>query len=107
MTRLGENSRMIFLGDTKQKDIKNKKDSALEFLFDQFSEVRSVGVVSLGLDDVVRNPLIKDIEEVFDRFEDKVNKESKPKVHPVRPKTKTPLKYRWLRLKSTIKKLFK
>lgn len=107
MTRLGENSRMIFLGDTKQKDIKNKKDSALEFLFDQFSDVNKIGVVSLGLEDVVRNPLIKDIERVFDKVEEKTKKESQPQHHPIRPKAKTPLKYRWLRLKSSVKKLFR
>jgi len=107
MTRLGENSRMIFLGDMKQKDIKNKKDSALEFLFDQFSNINKIGVVSLGLEDVVRNPLIKEIESVFDKVESKSKKESQPQNHPVREKNTTPLKYRWLRIKSGFKKFFK
>ena len=107
MTRLGENSRMIFLGDMKQKDIKNKKDSALEFLFEQFSNINKIGVVSLGLEDVVRNPLIKEIESVFDEVESKSKKESQPQNHPVVEKNNTPLKYRWLRIKSGFKKFFK
>ena len=107
MTRLGENSRMVFLGDMKQKDIKNKKDSALEFLFEQFSNINKIGVVSFTLDDVVRNPLIKDIEEVFDRVEEKSKKESQPKDQPSQERSKTPLKYRWMRLKSSVQKLFK
>jgi len=107
MTRLGENSRMVFLGDMKQKDIKDKKDSALEFLFEQFSHLDKIGVVSFTIDDVVRNSLIKDIEEVFDKVEEKSKKDSRPNYQPSPERSKTPLKYRWLRLKSSVKKLFR
>ena len=107
MTRLGENSHMVFLGDMKQKDIKNKKDSALEFLFDQFNDIKKIGVVSLSVEDVVRNPLIKVIEEVFDRVEWKSIKESQPNTQPTIEISKTPLKYKWLRLKSRFKKIFR
>jgi len=107
MTRLGEKSKMVFLGDIKQKDIKDKKDSALEFLYEQFKGINKIGVVSLDITDVVRNPLIKDIEKVFDKVEEKRKKETKGHIHPVREKNSTPLKYRWLRLKSSIKKFFR
>ena len=36
MTRIGNDSKMIILGDVKQKDIKNKNDSALEVVIDKF-----------------------------------------------------------------------
>ena len=107
MTRLGEKSKMIFLGDIKQKDIKDKKDSALEFLYNQFRGIKKIGVVSLDINDIVRNPLIKEIEKVFDRVEEKRKKETKGHTNPVIEKNRTPLKYRWLRIKSSFNKLFK
>jgi phosphate starvation-inducible PhoH-like protein len=107
MTRLGENSRMIFLGDMKQKDIKNKKDSALEFLFDEFNDIKKIGVVSLTVDDIVRNPLIKEIEKVFDKVEEKSIRGSQPNHQPTPEISKTPFKYKWLRFKSRFNKLFR
>ena len=70
LTRIGYNSKMIFLGDVKQIDSKNKKDSALRFLLDKFSHIDEIGTIELGTEDVVRNPLIKKIEEVFDNLEE-------------------------------------
>jgi phosphate starvation-inducible PhoH-like protein len=68
MTRLGTDSKMIFLGDTKQKDTKKNKESGLKFVIDHFSNVPEIGTVELGEDDVVRNPLIVLIEQVFDKY---------------------------------------
>ncbi len=70
MTRIGSNSKMIILGDIKQKDIKNKKDSSLEIIIDKFKNIDGFGTISLtDPNDVVRNPIIKIIEEVFDELE--------------------------------------
>jgi phosphate starvation-inducible protein PhoH len=65
MTRLGENSKMIFLGDENQIDMKRKGESSLNFIIQKFSDFDEVGTVVLGEDDVVRNPLIKKIEKIF------------------------------------------
>lgn len=65
LTRLGTNSKMILLGDVNQIDIKNKRDSSLVFLLDKLKHINEIGVVELGIDDVVRNPLIKVIEPIF------------------------------------------
>lgn len=65
MTRLGENSKMIFLGDENQVDMKKKGQSSLKFIIDKFSDFDEVGTVVLDNDDVVRNPLIKKIEQIF------------------------------------------
>jgi phosphate starvation-inducible PhoH-like protein len=65
MTRLGENSKMIFLGDENQIDMKKKGESSLNFIIQKFSNFDEVGTVTLGEDDVVRNPLIKKIEKIF------------------------------------------
>jgi phosphate starvation-inducible PhoH-like protein len=75
MTRIGDNSKMIILGDVKQKDIRNKKDSSLEVIIDKFNNVTDFGCVELrDPNDVVRNPIIKIIEETFDEMDESTNK---------------------------------
>ena len=70
MTRIGDNSKMVILGDIKQKDIKNPKNSSLEVVIDKFEGIDGFGCVSLrNPDDVVRNPVIKIIEKVFEELE--------------------------------------
>jgi len=75
MTRIGENSKMIILGDIKQKDLRNKKDSSLEVVIDKFRNKKNFGIVELRhKDDIVRNKIIEIIEEVFDQIdEEKAN----------------------------------
>ena len=70
MTRIGDNSKMVILGDVKQKDIKNPKNSSLEVVIDKFEGIDGFGCVSLrNPDDVVRNPVIKIIEKIFEELE--------------------------------------
>ena len=77
MTRIGENSKMIILGDVKQKDIKNKKSSSLEIIIEKFKDVPDFGTVKLySENDVVRNPIIKIIEDRFDEIEESMNKKN-------------------------------
>lgn len=75
MTRIGENSKMIILGDIKQKDLRNKKDSSLEVVLERFRNKPNFGVVELrNKEDIVRNKIIEVIEEIFDQIdEDKAN----------------------------------
>lgn len=69
MTRIGNDSKMIILGDVKQKDIKNKNDSSLEIIINKFNNIENFGTVTLNDDtDVVRNPIIKTIENVFEKL---------------------------------------
>ena len=73
MTRIGDNSKMVILGDVKQKDLRNKKDSSLEVIIDKFNNVDNFGCVELrDPNDVVRNPIIKVIENVFDDLDETV-----------------------------------
>lgn len=72
MTRIGEDSKMIIIGDVKQKDIRNKQDSALEVILKNFDNVEQFGCVELRQDnDVVRNPLITTIENIFEKILEK------------------------------------
>ena len=70
MTRIGDNSKMVIMGDVKQKDIRNKKDSSLEVVLEKFRDIEGFGCVELrDPEDVVRNPIIKKVEDVFDSLE--------------------------------------
>lgn len=78
MTRIGENTKYIILGDIKQIDLKNKKNSSLERIMAKFEAYDDFGIVRLGKEDIVRHRLIAMIDEVFDSIE-KENLENQPK----------------------------
>lgn len=70
MTRIGDNSKMVIMGDVKQKDLRNKKDSSLGVVLEKFKDVKDFGCVELrNPEDVIRNPIIKLIEEIFETLE--------------------------------------
>ena len=51
----------------KHKDIKN--NSSLEIIINKFNNIENFGTVTLNDDtDVVRNPIIKTIENVFEKL---------------------------------------
>lgn len=75
LTRIGDNSKMVILGDTKQKDIRNKKESSLEIVYKMFEDEPEFGCVSLNNpDEIVRNKIIKIIEQKFDDYEENKGK---------------------------------
>lgn len=70
MTRIGSDSKIVIMGDVRQKDIRNKKDSSLEIVLNKFKDVEGFGTVELrDPEDVVRNPIIKVIEDIFEKIE--------------------------------------
>ena len=73
LTRIGENSKMIIIGDTKQIDIKNKRESSLNLISEKFSNIEGFGIMKFEKSDQVRNPLINKIEDVFDKLKEKNN----------------------------------
>ena len=63
------------MGDVRQKDIRNKKDSSLEIVLNKFKDIEGFGAVELReQEDVVRNPIIKVIEDIFEDIEDSTDK---------------------------------
>lgn len=69
LTRIGENSKMIIIGDTKQIDLKNKSESSLGQIMIKFAANPLFGVMQFEKSDQVRNPIINIIEEIFDEIE--------------------------------------
>lgn len=58
MTRIGSNSKYIFLGDIEQIDRKKKGESGLATMLDVFKDESFVGTVEFDDEDCVRNPII-------------------------------------------------
>lgn len=69
MTRIGQNAKIIFIGDVKQKSVNKRRKSALELLIEHFDGIEEMGCVELTEDDVVRHSIIKKIIKVFERIE--------------------------------------
>jgi phosphate starvation-inducible PhoH-like protein len=70
LTRIGDNSKMIITGDTKQIDIKNKKLSSLDTVVSIFSDKPNIGTMEFKTSDIVRNPIVMMIEDEFDSWEE-------------------------------------
>jgi phosphate starvation-inducible PhoH-like protein len=69
LTRLGHGSKLIVCGDIKQSDLERKSDSGFRHAQNILKGVRGIGYVSLGIDDIVRHRLIKDIIIRYDMSE--------------------------------------
>ena len=70
ITRIGYGAKMIFLGDVKQKSVNKRNKSALEILTEHFNNIPEIGCVELQKKDIVRHPLIKKIEAMFEKIEE-------------------------------------
>ena len=70
LTRLGENSKIIITGDSRQvnrKSIINKNDECgLTYSAEHLSELEEVSITEFTDDDIVRNKLITKILQKFD-----------------------------------------
>ena len=74
ITRIGKNTKMIFLGDIEQIDRKDKRESCLQRVFKMFQDKDYMGTVEFENEDCVRNPIIPKILEVLN--DNKYNKEA-------------------------------
>lgn len=61
MTRIGEDSKYIFLGDTEQVDRRKKHESCLAQVIDIFKDSGIIGCIEFTDEDCVRNPIIPKI----------------------------------------------
>jgi phosphate starvation-inducible PhoH-like protein len=71
LTRIGENSKMILLGDSNQIDLKYKGNSCLYKLISLFKDTNEIGTITMNENDInVRNPIIDMIEKKFDTLKE-------------------------------------
>lgn len=66
LTRLGRGSRMIVTGDVTQIDLPPGVRSGLTDARDVLKNIKEIGNVLLGQEDVVRNPLVKQIVQAYE-----------------------------------------
>ena len=61
ITRVGENSRIIFCGDGRQSDlVKDKERNGISDFMDVLRKMPSFDVIEFGIDDIVRSGLVKE-----------------------------------------------
>lgn len=66
LTRLGQGSKAILIGDNKQSDINY---NGLQFIIDKMQGIPGLNFAKLDNSDILRHPIIGDIINVFDRFD--------------------------------------
>ena len=69
LTRLGENARMVVTGDLSQIDLPAGAVCGLRHAARTLKEVEGVGIVNLGVGDVVRHELVSRIVSAYDGAE--------------------------------------
>lgn len=67
LTRIGENCKVVITGDPLQTDIKGK--NGLVDACERLKGVTGLNIVKMGKEDIVRNPIVAEIEERY--LEDK------------------------------------
>jgi phosphate starvation-inducible PhoH-like protein len=65
ITRIGNDSKFIFLGDTEQIDRKIRDESCFSRICEMFKDSEFVSVINFTDDDCVRNPIIPKILDVL------------------------------------------
>ena len=69
ITRIGENSKNILMGDSQQIDLKNKTQSCLSKIIELFKDSDIVGTLKFEDSDCVRNQIIPKILEKLETIE--------------------------------------
>lgn len=69
ITRIGTNSKLILLGDTRQIDLRNKSESSLDKLLTIFENCEEIGTIRMNDNDLnLRHPIISLIEKKMDEY---------------------------------------
>lgn len=70
LTRMGVTAKFIITGDMTQIDLPNKQISGLASSLDALKDIKDIGIIRLGQNDVIRNKLVKKIILAFDKNKD-------------------------------------
>jgi phosphate starvation-inducible PhoH-like protein len=68
LTRIGVDSKMVIAGDLLQSDLPADLQGALKIAMRSLEDIEGIASVSLTGEDIVRNPLIADIERYLPRI---------------------------------------
>jgi len=67
LTRMGPNSKMIVTGDISQVDLPDHQQSGLMHSLEILKNIKEIGCIELGPQDVVRHKIVKKIVEAYDK----------------------------------------
>jgi len=71
LTRIGFGSRAVVTGDITQTDLPENRDSGLQHSLKILAKIDAIGIIHFSSKDVVRHPLVQNIVEAYNRFENK------------------------------------
>lgn len=66
LTRIGFESKVIITGDVTQIDLPQGKKSGLSDALRKLADIKDIGFIQLGTQDVVRHPIIQKIVDAYD-----------------------------------------
>jgi phosphate starvation-inducible PhoH-like protein len=73
LTRIGFGSRAVVTGDITQTDLPDNRDSGLKHSLNILHNIDVIGFTYFSSEDVVRHPLVQNIVEAYDQFENGKN----------------------------------
>jgi phosphate starvation-inducible PhoH-like protein len=73
LTRIGFGSRAVVTGDITQTDLPDNRDSGLQHSLNILRKIDAIGFSYFTSEDVVRHPLVQNIVEAYDQFENGKN----------------------------------
>lgn len=79
LTRIGFGSKAIITGDLSQKDLPHDAQSGLDVALKVLKDIDDISICHLTSLDVVRHPLVQKIVNAYEKYEDRMNKQSKTK----------------------------
>ena len=68
LTRIGEKSKIVITGDTDQSDLyqnRSSTENGLQDAIDRLVNIKDIGLVELGYESCVRDPLVNDIDAAY------------------------------------------
>lgn len=77
ITRIGDNSKLIIVGDTTQSDL--RCENGLENAFSLLQGIEGIGFVTLSEEAIVRHPIIKEIERRYQEQKKRIIQEKENK----------------------------
>lgn len=69
LTRIGMESKMVLTGDTAQSDLQRNYRGGFIDMINNLNGLNQLGFMSLNISDIVRNPIIGDIIDRLDKYE--------------------------------------
>ena len=69
LTRLGHGGKILVTGDETQKDLPVNRTSGLHHAKKILRNIKGVGIVDLDIEDVVRNPIVREVIRAYEQSE--------------------------------------